>query len=157
MNEYVKIKSGAQSAKMLCREWKQFVELAKQEESPGDGWYLVEKSPNKPILAADEELAFAYDIHDGIASKTYFAVKKGTSFMPRIFSKLKIVAALIKSGIWEQVKQLIIDQGLWDLFNAAQEFQEGNEFFDDGITMLKEQLQWTDEQTEALLSQCIKD
>lgn len=70
---------------------------------------------------------------------------------PRTFSKLRIVAALISAGVWEQVKGIIEGAGLYDLFLAAQDFSEGNEFFDNGKTVLQQQLGWTDEQVEDVL------
>jgi hypothetical protein len=72
---------------------------------------------------------------------------------PRTFSKLKIVAALTRAGVWTQVKQYIIDANLYDLYLAAQDFAEDNEYFVQGKTSLQTALGWTDEQVEAVLSQ----
>ena len=72
---------------------------------------------------------------------------------PRIFSKLKIVAALTKAGVWANVKQYIIDADLYDLYLAAQEFSEDNEYFVHGKTALQTALGWTDEQVEAILQE----
>ena len=76
---------------------------------------------------------------------------------PRIFSKLKVVAALTKAGVWPQVKAWIEQAGLYDLYLAAQEFAEDNDYFDQGLTALKPVVCWTDEQVEALLAECVKD
>lgn len=70
---------------------------------------------------------------------------------PRTFSKLRIVAALTSAGVWDAVKQLLIERSLYDLFLAAQDFREDNEFFAQGKTALQTALGWTDEQVEAVL------
>ena len=74
---------------------------------------------------------------------------------PRQFSKLKIVAALMGAGVWEQVKAYIEQAGLYDLYLAAQDFAEDNEYFTQGKTALQAQLGWTDEQVEAILAQAV--
>jgi hypothetical protein len=71
---------------------------------------------------------------------------------PRVFSKLRIVAALTSAGVWDSVKQLLIERSLYDLFLAAQDFAEDNEFFAQGRTALQSDLGWTDEQVEAVLA-----
>lgn len=71
---------------------------------------------------------------------------------PRTFSKLRIVAALTSAGVWDSVKQLLIERSLYDLFLAAQDFAEDNEYFAQGRTALQSALGWTDEQVEAVLS-----
>lgn len=72
---------------------------------------------------------------------------------PRTFSKLRIVAALTSAGVWDAVKQLLIERSLYDLFLAAQDFREDNEYFSQGKTALQTALGWTDEQVEAVLTQ----
>lgn len=76
---------------------------------------------------------------------------------PRTFSKLKVVAALTSAGVWPQVKAWIEANGLYDLYLAAQDFAEDNEYFVSGRAALAASLGWTDEQVEALLSQCVKE
>ena len=72
---------------------------------------------------------------------------------PRTFSKYKLVAALTRAGVWANVKQYIIDADLYDLYLAAQEFSEDNEYFVQGKTALQTALGWTDAQVEAVLAQ----
>ena len=74
---------------------------------------------------------------------------------PRTFSKLRIVAALTTAGVWDSVKQLLIERGLYDLFLAAQDFREDDPDFAAGKAALKAQLGWTDEKVEAILAACI--
>lgn len=72
---------------------------------------------------------------------------------PRTFSKLRIVAALTNAGAWAQVKQYIEQAGLYDLYLAAQDFVEDNEYFAQGKVQLQAALGWTDEQVEKILSE----
>lgn len=75
---------------------------------------------------------------------------------PRVFSKLKCVAALMRSGVWAQVKQYIEQAGLYDLYLAAQEFSEDNDYFRQGRDALQQQLGWTDAQVEEVLAASVK-
>jgi hypothetical protein len=70
---------------------------------------------------------------------------------PRTFSKLKIVAALTRAGVWAQVKQYIIDANLYDLYLAAQDFSEDNEYFVQGKNALQTAIGWTDADVETIL------
>lgn len=75
----------------------------------------------------------------------------------RVFSKLRVVAALIRDGVWTQVKAYIEQKGLYDLYLAAQYFSEDDLYFVSGRAELKAQLGWTDEKVEAVLADCILD
>ena len=70
---------------------------------------------------------------------------------PRTFSKLRIVTALTELGVWGDVKSFIEGNGLYDIFLAAQDFRDDNEFFVRGKAALQEELGWTDEQVEVVL------
>ena len=70
---------------------------------------------------------------------------------PRTFSKLRIVSELISAGVWDAVKSYITDAGLYDLFLAAQDFREDNDYFVKGRNALQAELGWTDGQVEAVL------
>ena len=71
---------------------------------------------------------------------------------PRTFSKLRIVAALTQAGVWDAVKQLLIERGFYDLFLAAQDFREDNEYFEQGKDALQAALGWSDAQVEHVLA-----
>lgn len=75
--------------------------------------------------------------------------------VPRVFSKLKLVAALMKLGYWPQVKAYIEAQGLTDLYLAAQVIAEDNDYFVAGLAAVKQTLGLTDEQIESVLANCI--
>lgn len=157
MSEYVKFINGGTSATMANSEFRKFVDISFSEESPGEGWWPVSKVLPKPVPGQGEELAYSYTVRDGVAYKEYMIVPKGKSFLPRVFSKLKVVAALINAGVWDQAKAYIEQEGLYDLYLAAQVFSEDNEYFIAGKTRLKTELGWTDEQVEAVLANSIAD
>lgn len=150
--EWVKILSGAQSARMFNREYRNYVDLVIADGCPGDGYHRVEKVLPKPTPAEGEELGYTYTVRDGVAYKEYFVAR-----LPRVFSKLKVVAALTEAGAWAQVKAWIEANGLYDLYLAAQEFAEDNDYFARGLAALKPVVGWTDEQVEALLAKCVKE
>ena len=88
---------------------------------------------------------------DGETWRRVYDIREVPPPPPRTFSKLRIVAALTTAGVWDSVKQLIIERGLYDLFLAAQDFGEDNEYFENGKAALQTALGWTDEQVEAVL------
>ena len=75
----------------------------------------------------------------------------------RIFSKLKLVAALKATDKWVLVKTWLEEKAYYDYYLAAQNFAEDNELFVEGRTAVKNYLGVTDEYIEAILSQCIAD
>ena len=92
-----------------------------------------------------------YELADGAWRRKY-VFEDAPPPVPRTFSKLKIVAALMQANVWEQVKQYIIDAGLYDLYLAAQDFREDNEYFLQGKTVLMSQLGWDNAQVENILA-----
>lgn len=76
---------------------------------------------------------------------------------PRVFSKLKLVTALMTLGYWTKVKAWIEAQGLTDLYLAAQVVTEDNSYFKQGLSALKAELGVTDAQAEEVLSQCVAE
>lgn len=73
---------------------------------------------------------------------------------PRTFSKFKVVRLLTEMGIWLKVRDYIVAKGLYDLFLAAQDFKEDDQFFIEGLTALKGELGLADEQIEEILKKC---
>ena len=76
---------------------------------------------------------------------------------PRVFSKLKLVTALMALGYWTKVKAWIEAQGLTDLYLAAQDVAEDNPYFAAGLAAVKKELGVTDAQAEEVLSQCVAE
>ena len=75
----------------------------------------------------------------------------------RIFSKLKLVAALKAADKWVLVKTWLEEKSYYDYYLAAQNFAEDNALFVEGKEAIKRYLGMSDEQIEAILSQCVAD
>ena len=73
----------------------------------------------------------------------------------RIFSKLKLVAALKAADKWVLVKTWLEEKAYYDYYLAAQNFAEDNELFVEGREAIKRYLGLTDEEIESILSQCV--
>ena len=74
---------------------------------------------------------------------------------PRVFSKLKLVAALKEADKWVLVKTWIEERGLWDYYLAAQNFREDNPLFAEALAAIKNYARMSNEDAEAILSKCI--
>ena len=75
----------------------------------------------------------------------------------RIFSKLKLVAALKVADKWVLVKTWLEEKAYYDYYLAAQNFAEDNELFAEGKAAIQRYLNMSDEEIEAILSQCVAD
>ena len=75
----------------------------------------------------------------------------------RIFSKLKLVAALKAADKWVLVKTWLEEKAYYDYYLAAQNFAEDNELFAEGKAAIQRYLNMSDEEIEAILSQCVAD
>jgi hypothetical protein len=93
-----------------------------------------------------------YDLSDGKWVKLW-KVEELPPPPPRVFSKFKVVRLLTEMGIWLKVRDYIVAKGLYDLFLAAQDFKEDDEFFIKGLTELKAKFGMSDEEVEAILKE----
>lgn len=119
------------------------------------GWYRILPSV-APVAHSNEVWRItSYTFAEGTATPVYTCSWKKVK--PRTFSKLKIVAALMEAGVWPQVKAFIEQQGLYDLYLAAQDFSEDNAYFIQGKAALQQSLGWTDEQVEAILKKGVSN
>ena len=75
----------------------------------------------------------------------------------RIFSKLKLVAALKTADKWVLVKTWLEEKAYYDYYLAAQIFAEDNALFLEGKAAIQRYLNMSDEDIEAILSQCVAD
>ena len=75
----------------------------------------------------------------------------------RIFSKLKLVAALKAADKWVLVKTWLEEKAYYDFYLAAQNFAEDNELFLEGKAAIQRYLNMSDEDIEAILSRCVAD
>ena len=73
----------------------------------------------------------------------------------RVFSKLKLVAALKEADKWVLVETWIEERGYWDYYLAAHNFREDNPLFAEALAAIKNYARMTDTDAEAILSKCI--
>ena len=73
----------------------------------------------------------------------------------RVFSKLKLVAALKKTDKWVLVKTWIEERGYYDYYIAAQNFREDNPLFVEALAAIKGYARMTDDEAEAILKECV--
>lgn len=72
----------------------------------------------------------------------------------RVFDKYKLVDALMKAGVWDDVKQWL--QSVPDAYDRAvmaPDISEDEPLLKDGIEVVKEMLGWTDKQVKDVLSE----
>ena len=74
---------------------------------------------------------------------------------PRVFSKLYLIVALKKRGLYENFKEMIVSAGLEDLWQAANELNEGFDGFDAYLAQAKSALNLTDAEVEAILGEAV--
>lgn len=74
----------------------------------------------------------------------------------RTFSKLKILQAAAQMGLaTDFLTMLQSDVLLYNMWLAAQNIAEDNQFFQSGIETIKQQMHLTDEQIESILRNCV--
>lgn len=75
----------------------------------------------------------------------------------RTFVTADVIEALMKAGIWPQVRAFIEEKGMLDMVLATKEFRADDPNFTGPRDALKELLGWTDGQVEAVLSASVKE
>ena len=149
--EFVKIKSGATYARMLNSEFSKYVVIYRGVNSPGDGWYPVEKVLPKPVPGDGEELGYTYtvDTERGIAYKEYF-IQRQTP----MYDKYELVMAIERAGFLDDFVSLIKSDPVLEMkWNAADYLDFSDGTLQEAIDAIKESLGVTDEQVEAILAQ----
>ena len=132
------VKMNPSEASYLAAGWKKVVDV-KPTAEPG---FRIEVSGWRE---SDDTLTCVYKVVAGETPAT------GT----RVFSKLKLVAALKEADKWVLVKTWIEERGYYDFYVAAQNFREDNPLFAEALAAIKGYARMTDEQAEAILSKCI--
>ena len=74
---------------------------------------------------------------------------------PRVFSKLYLILALKKRGLYEQFKAMLASAGLEDLWIAANELNDGYDGFDSFVAQAKTALGLTDAEVEEILGEAV--
>ena len=119
------------------------------------GWKRIVDEPPKAEDGCTVEVSGWDETADSIV-RIYKQVPDETpETKARVFSKLKLVAALKAADKWVLVKTWIEERGLWDYYLAAQNFREDNEMFGEAIAAVKRYAGMSDEDAEAILKQCI--
>lgn len=109
---------------------------------------------NKPKNKKDYIIVLDHIDEDDTTYTYVYKYKKIQEIEKRyIVSKYKLIAKLMKAGLWTQVKQMLEDNNLLDLFNAAQVLDSEDEFFKQGIQMAKTALDMTDKQIQQFLEE----
>ena len=72
-----------------------------------------------------------------------------------MFSKLYLILALKKRGLYEQFKAMLASAGLEDLWQAANELNDGYEGFDSFVEQAKTTLGLTDAEVEEILGEAV--
>lgn len=153
---YGKIKDGRfRRAPARLKEGSVIILKPSAEKYASQGWKpVVDEKPATD--AAHRAVPTGWRENGGRIERVY-EIREAPPPPPRVFSKLKVVAALTDAGVWPQVKAWIEEHGFYDLYLAAQEFAEDNEWFAQGLAALKPVVGWTDEQVEALLAKCVQN
>lgn len=133
------VKMNPTKASYLAEGWKEIVDV----KPTADAGYRVEVS--------------GWREDDYTLVRVYKLVAGELPAGPRIFSKLKLVAALKAADKWVLVKSWLEERGYYDYYLAAQDFAENNPLFIEGKAALQEYFAMTDAEIEAILSKCIAD
>lgn len=123
------------------------------------GWYRLVETPMPTARDGYHyEFRFAYDDESAPTAilKNWIEVENPPP-PPRVFSKLKIVSALIAANLWDQAKAYIDGAGLYDLYLAAVTFREDNPYFAQGLAALQAALGVPDVQVEEILAASVAD
>ena len=120
-----------------------------------EGWKRVVDEPPAQEAGCTVEVSGWDETPDSIVRVYKQVPAPAPETKPRVFSKLKLVAALKEADKWVLVKTWIEERGLWDYYLAAQNFREDNEMFSDALAAIKSYARMSDEDAEAILSKCI--
>lgn len=145
---YALIRSGAETAEALPGKVHDVLVISSSEHSGFPPVVQMEPQPDVP----DGKVLVRCYRRTAEAIELRYRIDDAPQRPPRTFSKLKVVTALTQAGVWPQVKAWIEQAGLYDLYLAAQDFAEDNEYFTQGRAALQTALGWTDEQVEAVLA-----
>ena len=120
-----------------------------------NGWKRIVDDPPAADAGCTVEVSGWNETPDSIVLVYKQVPAAASATKPRVFSKLKLVAALKEADKWVLVKTWIEERGLWDYYLAAQNFREDNEMFADALAAIKAYARMSDEDAEAILSKCI--
>ena len=119
------------------------------------GWKRIVDEPPKAEDGCTVEVSGWEETADSIVRIYKQVPDEPLPNKARVFSKLKLVAALKAADKWVLVKTWIEERGWWDYYLAAQNFREDNEMFGEAIAAVKRYAGMSDEDAEAILKNCI--
>ena len=119
------------------------------------GWKRIVDEPSKAEDGCTVEVSGWEETADSIVRIYKQVPDEPLPTKARVFSKLKLVAALKAADKWVLVKTWIEERGWWDYYLAAQNFREDNEMFGEAIAAVKRYAGMSDEDAEAILKNCI--
>lgn len=117
------------------------------------GYREIIDNPPEDVPSGYISIQTGYDETDQQLIAKYDIIKIPKQI--RQFSKYKIIEHAMKMGIWAQMKTKLEESGLYDLFLAAQDFKEDNEFFQQGVELAKSTFGITQDQIDAILDECV--
>ena len=94
-----------------------------------------------------------YEARDGQIYAVY--AYEAVTPPPRVFSKLYLILALKKRGLYEPFKAMLASAGLEDLWIAANELNDGYDGFDSFVAQAKTALGLTDAEVEEILGEAV--
>ena len=119
------------------------------------GWKRIVDEPPAPEPGCTV-CPSGWDEGEDAITRVYKQVPGGpTPAKPRVFSKLKLVAALKAADRWVLVKTWIEEKGYWDYYLAAQNFREDNEMFAEALSAVKRYAGMSDDEAEVILKGCV--
>lgn len=113
---------------------------------------INEKRLEKRLIALNKAKAKAF-VQTNVINVLFYPGNPAPANV-KVYSKMKCVLALTEMGVWPQVKAWIEDNGLYDVYLAAQDFRSDNPYFVRGLQTLQGQLGLTDAQIKSLLKSC---
>ena len=129
---FVRIFPGSEHARMNVENWQKYSELVTAEESPGEGWYPVQKG-QKPQLGPGQLLGWKYTVENGVALKEYFVWNDN-----RDISKRKLMNNLKAANLWILVKGFMEQHDLWEDFALATTLDSNDPLLLGAVTQLVE-------------------
>lgn len=121
---------------------------------------VVTAYPAEPASEGKHWEASGWEADSAFVRRTYAEVDNPPP-PPRLFSKLKLYAALTQAGLWDALEawlkaQFVEGVNAYTAFSLAQELSEAHPLFASWYAQAKQVLGVTDEQAEAILAASVQ-
>ena len=162
---YVKINNPNADYYTIAERWLESLVDTVEADSAPDGYLLLDDAADYPQPAPGEVTAMHVSVSGGVIHLSYVAMRPDDPRIapPRKLSKLKLYCALARAGLWAPLRAWMEQSTLPNGINVAiaydqaQVLAEDNELFLPYLSQAKAMLGLTDEQVEAIMSQCVAD